>query len=401
MPALFAICQPGVAMAEASRGTAIKDSSSDDRLNLEAAKRFYEQGDYQAADRKLDILALREAHLGLEALKELYVYKSRVEFAFGRLEKMKLWLDRLHRLDASYELDPAFDSWAARAYFSELQQRRSGRDTPGESDHDPAHTESPDAEKPEDHEHSPGDDASLFEQLHAEQDKLREASQFWVGLLPLGIGHFDAGRYRWGAVYMGSEILALLVASRFGVESAEDTRATYADDASEDDSSFFVLMGLSGFVGLWGYEVLGLMDLQIERDHQKAEWLHLGLSFVPFGVGQLKNGEPEKAIGFAAVQSSFLLLSGLAPTGTLRSLSGALGTVSLLYGAYDGWAHHRSLQQLGRRASFLKRKGLSLEVRPLLVSRIPVLGGGWSEDVGNDSSRRNVWSAGLEWTLRF
>lgn len=258
---------------------------------LQAMRDHYASGRFEEADQSASALLTRELTRAQEA--EVVLTKARLSYVFNKDDAMLEWLRRLHQTEPHAQVDPLRDPPELVEAWRELQRANPGG-------------------------------------LADTEDILRKESRFWILLAPLGIGHFDANRHRDGLVFLSSEVsLLALLALQSPLQDSRTTRNLHG-------------MASAGLLGLWSLEVWDRMEVMRERDADKAQSVRYWLSFAPFGVAQLKNGDTEKALGVAGIQAASLAVWVLGPKGAATNLGRSLFYVSWLYGAYDGWARHRT-----------------------------------------------------------
>ncbi len=277
--ALVVLLLGGAAAAEAREGEVAA-------AKLKDAEALYAAGDFESASRGLNEILIRDQGLSPEARARLYLLKARLELAYGRSSEIRLWLAKAHDANPTLALDPVKDPPQLNAIWEDLKQEGG---------------------------------AALPESKPAGGG----LGNFYVGLLPLGIGHLDAGKYKDGLLFTSSEALFLLASSM--VEKKRDQR----------------ILGTLAFLGAYGYELFDLLPTQTTRDADSAASLRFGLSFFPFGVAQAKNGDYTKAFGIATVESVLLTVGVMSTGESQRNVALGLFMAAWAYGILDGVANHQ------------------------------------------------------------
>lgn len=250
-----------------------------DDASLKEIDQLFASGDFEGTQKRVNELLVKDTDLPAERRAQLYLMKARLELAYGHHGELRLWLGKAKRANPSLALDPVKDPPQLVAVWDDLK-RAGGEARP----------------KPE------------------------GTGSFAIGMLPLGIGHFDAGRYKDGALFLSLESLAGLAAS-----------------TSVHGSGAF---GALTITGAYGYELLDMLPELARRGESGAGTVRYMLSYFPFGVGQAKNREPLKAVSLAALQSVLLTAGSLAPEAGQRNTSfGLLGLV-WAYGVLDAVSNH-------------------------------------------------------------
>jgi hypothetical protein len=150
----------------------------------------------------------------------------------------------------------------------------------------------------------------------------------WVPYLPFGIGHFDRDHYGMGFAFLGLDLMVVSAS----VNELFDPRRTGAN--------LWILAAPAIIGGAYGYELLDVLPLISPGDPAGAESARERLSFFPFGVGQAKNGQVGKAIGFGVAEALFLsqAVNQTEPSGRALGVIGFL--IAYAYGSYDAWSNH-------------------------------------------------------------
>lgn len=319
-------------------------SNADVQLLLAEAEALFDQGEFRRA---LDLVgnfdAIRLAKQDPALGARVALLKTRLAHAFGDEVEMMKGLDELMAIAPQSRLDPLKDPPTAQAYWRRLQEK--------------ARLEAPSPRVPEDPAQAPleiDNAPAVTPGLLPGEPELKRESRFWVGLLPFGIGHFDSGSYAKGALFLGGETAILLAVSDQGQEETRAARERIGRGNGGDDRETLevntTLLGVFGLLGFYGHELVDSLPELARRDRRKTEWTRYGLSFFPFGAAQLKNGDKQRALGFAVAQTTLLSVALLAPRANYRLVTGSLFSLSLLYGAYDGWARHAPTPREGTRA---------------------------------------------------
>jgi hypothetical protein len=313
---------------------------------LVQAENDFKKGYFKEAAKITDQVFENNAALSAEEKSQLFLLKSRISFAFGQSQQMEKWLDLLYEVNPHVELDPLQDPPAAYEYLKKLRIKNPPKPLaiktplplppPALPPSKPPAEESPGEITP------PAESESLAAKIARTEEPLKSESRFWLGLVPFGIGHFDARQPEEGYLYLGTESLIILVAAeldRRNVESNERAKNFYSHRI-EERNYHGILLGVTGYLGAWGHEIADLAPELHARDAGKTQWARYMLSYFPFGVGQAKNGDMAKSIGVGCTEAALLLLSIAAPTSTQRTLSLTLFYSALAYGAFDGWLYH-------------------------------------------------------------
>jgi hypothetical protein len=253
---------------------------------LKEAEALYAAGDFESASRGVNDLLIRDQGLSAEARGRVYLMKARLELAFGRGAEIRLWLAKAHEANPNLDLDPVKDPPQLNAVWEELKQAK-------------------------------GPAPAVAAQTTGGTGTLA------VGLLPLGIGHFDAGRFKDGLLFASSESFFLL-ASTTVVEKKSDQ---------------YLLGGVS-FLGIYGYELYDMLPSLASNHPEGTQSLRFGLSFLPFGVAQAKNGDSAKAFAIASIQSVLLTVAVTSEKTGQRNVGLGLFAVGWAYGILDGVSNH-------------------------------------------------------------
>ena len=267
-------------------GAAPAQAREEGPAKLKEVEALFAAGDFESASRGINDILIQDQSLPAEGRARVFLMKARLELAYGRLSEIRLWLAKAHAVSPNLTLDPVKDPPQLVATWEELK-------------------------------HEGG--AATVES----KPMGGGVGNFYIGLLPLGVGHFDAGRFKDGLLFTTSEALFLLASSL--VESKANQR---------------VLGGMS-FLGAYGYELFDLIPNQVARDAEAAQTLRYSLSFLPFGVAQAKNGEFIKAFGIATAQSVLLTVGVMSPGESQRNVALGLFAASWSYGILDGIANHQ------------------------------------------------------------
>lgn len=318
------VCLPNPQVKIFSSAHAQTMSTATIDYQLDKAERQFDNGEFERARSTLTPILNSTSSLSQSQKVKLYILKSRVEFAFEGDKALQPWIEKLYDADPNVKLDPMKDPPAAHAVLKNL--KNSKRVIP-----------------------QPTQNKELPIAVETSEYNVREISRYWVKLLPFGIGHFDAEQYVNGSLFLASEVSLILTAAEI---SKQENRTShycsysycYAEDVDtfgrDGDNFYSGVFGTFGFLGLWGHEVRHLLPTLQKINWETTEWVRYSLSFVPFGVGQLKNNEVTKAIVFGSTQTALLGISVLGPSQNSRNFFATAFFVSMLYTAYDGWANH-------------------------------------------------------------
>jgi hypothetical protein len=273
---------------------------------LTEVEQLYAAGDFDGASHQINELLTHEADLPRAELARVFLMKARLEMAYGRQPEIRLWLTKAYQVNPQLTLDPVKDPPSLIAAWRELRKHQTQ-----------AAVRAPAPEEP-----SPG--------------------RFLAGLMPLGLGHLEAGRPRDGALFLSTESLALLAAST--LPRAED------DGTGQPRAR---RLGGTLLVGIYGYE---LTDLLPELATYEPGWtagLSYGLAFFPLGVGQAQNHEPVKAAALAATQVVLLSVATLGADAPQRQAAWALCGVAWGYGIIDALVNHSGIASSSNKAAGL------------------------------------------------
>ena len=276
---------------------------------LKAALDHYQSGTYNKSEQIADKLLKSEETLDNAQLTKLYLLKARIGFAFSADKKAKTWLNKLCLLDPQAELDPLKDTPEARAIWTDMRADINtvcGR--------------------------------KFANATSAPPTRLQKTARFWIKLVPFGVGHFDAGQYVTGTAFLLGESAA--VYSRAVLLENEKSFRDVSINA--ENELFPKTVAPLLFAGIWGYELLDLLDEMKLAAPGKQETVRYYLSVFPLGVAQAKNHEYGKALGFGIIQLSLLATTIAAERKRVRQGAFGLLVTSIVYGAFDGWANHLS-----------------------------------------------------------
>jgi hypothetical protein len=256
---------------------------------LAAAERLYASGDYDAASRVLNELLVKDQEQPPPARARLYLMKARLELAYGRQSEIRLWLAKAHAANPQLTLDPVKDPPSLIAAWGDLRPGGGAPTASGGS-----------------------------------------ALGFVVGLLPLGLGHFEAERTKDGALFLTSEALLLLAGA---------TLPNGGDDAAHERARLATGVSL---LGAYGYELADLLPDLARQSPDGAAMVRWSLSLAPFGAAQAKNGQTLKALAFGALDAALVTAATLAPDEDQRHAAAAAFGVAWAYGILDGFLNQRS-----------------------------------------------------------
>jgi hypothetical protein len=346
------------------------------------AERAFDVGDFLAAEQVSKICVEQRESLAAADRDRLYLLQARLAFAFKRPEDVERWLRDLHRNNPKAQLstlvDPPqmFAIWkkigdedlakpsAAAVTQSEPQatgvQSGAASASPApiatgttSSSRPSAPSASDGAAQPR-----PGVWNRAVNTYVTAEPGMKRGVRPALALLPFGVGHFTYGKVWQGATFMVGETAFVLLVSgladstegrlnaTFGSTSIGGVSETETEERDGDSARFtdqasaYKAFGVTGFAALWGIEIYNLLPDIAKDSPTTAKWTRFGLSFAPFGVAQLKNKEPVKAIGLAGSQALFLLLSGALPHENQRGLAQVMFFGSVVFGMVDGWLNH-------------------------------------------------------------
>lgn len=314
---LFVILMMSLALPGGRFGAALAQDAS-----LPEIEASFAAGDFEATARRVNELLIRDFELPPERRAAVYLMKARLELAFDRPAELRLWLTKAYQTDPSLALDPVKDPPKLIAVYDEIRgapKRVGGK----------------------------GDAANK------ETVALKEGDAFWVGLMPFGIGHFDADKPKDGGLFLSAELLSLLAT------------ATLPEPKSGGHRSHRFVFGTMTFAGIYGYELLDMTSVLASRDPASTSRLRYALSYFPFGVAQAKNREPLKAWSLAVSQAALLTTATLASEHHQRRSALGLFALSMAYGIYDGLTHHRDALA----STFEERTGLAFQLAPIIQGK--------------------------------
>jgi len=275
---------------------------------LELAETSWSKGLFRLASRQSAVLLLDDSRLSQQELSRLYLLKARLELTFEQVENARYWLGKMERVNPGAVLDPVKDPPELHALWQEAQaagQRVAPRSSP----------------------------ALLGDTL---------PRPVALAVLPLGVGHFDAGRPKDGFLFLSTSLLmitgAMPIAESGGGASSKDVEDRSRDRARDRAHLF---SGLT-LTGVYGYELLSMMPDLYARNRVVADRVYRGLSVAPFGAAQFKNGDTLTGLTVAATQA--VLLTGATVSTDARQRRTMLGlfAFSWLYSAVDGVAGHKA-----------------------------------------------------------
>jgi hypothetical protein len=351
---------------------------------LVKAERAFDVGEFLTAESAArSCVEQRESFVPVDR-DRLYLLQARLAFAFKRPEDVERWLRDLYRNNSKAELSALVDPPQMFAVWKKIgdeEQAKLAASSASQSAPQASTTQSGGASAPVASTSaartapSPGQSGTEGKE-GADQPKpnvwnravdsyvkaepqMKQGVRPVIALLPFGVGHFTYGKVWQGATFMVGETAFVLLVS--GLADATNDRRDFTDSVSfasgrnesyqsgndyedtsrySDQASAYTLFGLTGFAALWGVEIYNLLPEIAKDSPSTAKWSRFGLSFVPFGLAQLKNGEPVKAIGLAGSQALFLLLAGALPHENQRSLAQVMFLGSVVFGMVDGWLNH-------------------------------------------------------------
>lgn len=249
---------------------------------LREAETLYSAGNFDAASQRVNALLAKEATMTPAERARLYLMKARLELAYGRTQELKLWLTKARETDPSLTLDPVLD---------------------------------------------PPQLAQVWNEVKPPKPKPGTEQPFASMLLPLGAGHFIAGRGKDGGLFLATELLLLLSAN---VLTMADPLADPDGDGRTSPQAREIFGGVSLF-GAYGYELTDMLSEMELASPEGAGMMRSVLSIFPFGVAQAKNGDTYKAFGVATLHATLLTVGVLAPQDRQRRMAlSALGGTWLL-----------------------------------------------------------------------
>jgi hypothetical protein len=312
--------------AEAPLNTQSSNEGATGSSQLREVESLYATGEYSKAAQRLNNLLEVESTLASSERAQIYLMKARLELAFDRDREIKPWLRKAYQANPNLSLDPVKDPPQLLARWDEIKTAANNPTLQSKTDK----TKSPEGR-------------STSPQYITAQ---ASPSPFFIGLLPFGLGHFDAGRYKDGALFLSTELLVLLTANTIPRPKKDSADDDYNDSQRRQDEkrgkTNATILGTVTFLGAYGFELYDMLpDLSV-RSASATSSLRFGLSFMPFGVAQAKNGNYLKAFGMGAIQTTLLTMGTLTDKEEVRRFSLGMFVASWAYGILDGILGHSS-----------------------------------------------------------
>ena len=305
--------------------------------SLEKAELNLSKGSFESAALDLKPLLIDDSSLSKAERARLYILKSRIDLAFGTEANLDIWLGRALKADPALFLDPLKDPPALVARWTELK-RHSQKSTAEEALRTKVTT-------------PPTEVAGVDSR----------GKSFAGGMLPLGISQFNADRRKDGALFLSLNIIPLLVAKDLPTPLPGSSVWT-----TPRRPEFFTgtLM-----MGVYGFQLLDMAPELFDRNPDAAQAVYAGLSIAPFGVGQLRNGEPFKAIVFGGIESAALVVAAFSPNEQHSGTATAVFAGAVVLGAVDATIGYRKMDPVRKTSSefsifplFTDNKIMGLEV---------------------------------------
>lgn len=283
--------------------------------NLTDAETFFKVGEYANSEEVINRIDPAEKFSDADLSRFLLLH-ARLEMVFGRTDNARIWFEKLVQHNPKLRLDPVIDPPEAIAIWEDLaaQERFMKRERKANAQ---AESASP----------TPSPEAAT-----------KQGSTFWVGLMPFGIGHFDAGRPVAGSAFLSGEALSLYVSPLFA--GGETLSPKYTENRRNE--RMHVRMSELTFLGLWGYEVLDMLPHLEEADARRVPSVRKALSFAPFGAAQFKNNQPKKGWTFGVIETALVGYCVSSAKPQQRRIAANVLAGTMLYGAYDGWVNNPS-----------------------------------------------------------
>lgn len=279
--------------------------------NLERAELHFGTGAFQSSAAELKPLLVDDSSLTREEKARLYILKARLDLAFGAEDNLDIWLGRAFRADPSIDMDPLKDPPQLVAKWSQLKRSAINGSSPEKM--------------------PPGLQVSHTEVAGVDS----RGKSFAAGLMPFGLAQLNASRNKDAALFFTTSLAGLLLAHDLPPAKTGSNVLT-----TPRRREFF---SGSLLLGVYGYQLLDMSPELFDRNPAAAEAVYAGLSLAPFGVGQLRNNEPVKAIVFALIEGTALAIAGYADTEQHRNTARAVFAGSLVVGAIDATIGYRSM----------------------------------------------------------
>lgn len=329
---LALLCTPTMLLA--SEAKPVQNSSAKDKplAALAEAEKSFDLGQFHLAEQQADACLKQLTAYSATEKGRLFLLKSRLSFAFQRKAEMESWLKESFQADNEVKVSRLKDPPELISFLEKLQSDENKKITATPASGLDQTASAPRASAPQ----KPFD------------ADLKSGARFVVGLLPFGVGHFVNNQVWPGASFMLAQSSLLMLGSGLAettIKRASDDNSPFNRNEADyarfsDQATAYTLLGVGGFFGLWGFEVLHILPTLAQDNPTGAQWARFATSFAPFGVAQIKNGERSKALGLAAAEALFLLLSGSLPLQGQRSLALTFFAGSIVFGMVDGWLNH-------------------------------------------------------------
>lgn len=311
---LFAACLDGLIFNQSLQAA---DLSSVVLQDLEDAEKYYINGKYHLSSTTLKKVDQEQIPKGHEVLQRYFLLQARLSAVYEHDSDMRSWLRRLAENFPDTKLNFYTDPPQILQAWQELSNAQTKKNV------DLNTKEQARLAVPE----------PSVNKASSDEPDLRKQSSSIMSLLPFGIGSYHIGEYSQGILFSLIDLSLVYYGSK-----GELPFNNLIDTGLEERQGRYTIMASSAFVGSWGYQALLTESARSEGPREEV-WF--GLSFLPFGVGQLKNGEIGKAFGFGLAQAGLLIIGGNTSNKDLANLCYATVVGSMIYGAYDGWFHHR------------------------------------------------------------
>lgn len=341
--ALALTCAP--AQLSANEPPVPQTSASQDKpmMALTDAEKSFDLGQFQRAEEQADACLKQLTAYPPSEKSRLFLLKARLSFAFQRRAEMESWLREANQTNAEVKVSRLKDPPELISYMEKLQNAEDAKTTPAQAS-TPAQPTLASGQT------QTAPSAAVADPLKKKpfDAELKSAARFAVGVMPFGIGHFVNNQVWPGASFMLAQSSLLMLSSGLAettINRAYDNNPNQFRSGTDygrfsDQASAYSFLGVGGFFGLWGLEVLHILPTLAQENPTSAQWARFATSFAPFGIAQIKNGERSKALGLAGAEALFLLLSGALPLQGQRSLAFTFFGGSIVFGMIDGWLNH-------------------------------------------------------------
>jgi len=316
---------PNAGSEKATPGSSVR---MEELSGLERAERHFSNGSFEKAAEDLNPLLVDDSALGRAEKSRLYLLKARLDLAFGNDSNLDIWLGRAFKSDPSLNLDPLNDPPLLVTRWTELKRRAAA---------------------------APKDLTILPKQKPGQAEVAGVDStgkSFAAGLMPFGLAQLNAGRHKDAALFFSASLLPLVIAQ--DLPAPEDAPGGWITPRRPE---FF---GGIALLGVYGYQLLDMSTELFDRNPTTAQTVYAGLSLAPFGVGQLRNDEPMKALAFALVEGTALAIAGFSDNEQHRNAAFAVFSGAAVIGAADATMGFRA-------ATLQKRAGQRFHVWPLFA----------------------------------